>query len=105
MRRPSTVLGWGVLAGERDAPRILECHLLRHGSATIACMVSRHALNLMRRGQLLEFVTLGGNLDGIVALALNGAIGRRWADPAARFVGVYCAASGCVLVARHEMAP
>jgi hypothetical protein len=68
-------------------------------------MVSRRALNLMRRGQLLEYVTLGRNLEGIAALALNAAIGRPWADPAAGFVCVYCAASGCVSVARHEMAP
>ena len=68
-------------------------------------MVSRHALNLMRRGQLLEHVTLGRNLEGIAALALNAAIGRLSADPAARFVCAYSSASEYVSVARHEMAP
>ena len=55
---------------------VLAYHQTGYGSARIAIMATRYAPDLLRRGLLLEYTTLGWNLVGIVVLALSAVVAR-----------------------------
>jgi len=98
------MLGRGIIVEDQDGPRVLAYDPPGNGSATIASMASRHASDLLRRGLLLDYVTLGWSLAGRVVLALTAALGRRRIDLVDRLILTGYAARECVLISRLEMA-
>ena len=104
LHRLSTILGRGIIVGDRDAPRALAYDALGNGSAAIPSMASRHASDLQRRGLSVYYVTLGWGLAGRVVFALTAALGRRRIDLVDRLILACYAARDCVLISRLEMA-